>query len=255
MRLLEVDQHRRQLSLLMGRASSDATAYAKTIVNESPEQVAAQTREMAVAVVGAWAGVAAEGAALFYEAQRPRPGAPVRIAPPSVGERLAGDLGYALAPLFKPDGFDTPGLEFLTRLGGAVGLHVAAGDRATMALTASADPTAGGVRRFARAGACGFCAYLSSIEADVYDATVWHTDCTCVNVPWWEDNPLPDAGYMDEYAAAAERARAAILADYEEKRKLAPGLRRRNFYKQFPKTALNQKNIVARMRADLGLAH
>lgn len=239
----------------MDRASSDATAYAKSIVNESPERVAGQAREMAVAVVGAWSGVAAEGAAQFYEAQRPSPGAPVKIAPASIGERLAGDLGYALAPLFNPDAYETPGLEFLNRLGGSVGNHVAAGDRATMLLTSAADPSSYGVRRYARFGACAFCAYLSSIEATVYDDTHWHDNCSCVNVPWWEDNPLPDAGYMDEYAAAADRARAAILADYEAKRRLAPDLRRRNFYREFPETALNQKNIVARMRADLGLAH
>lgn len=238
----------------MERSSSDAVAYARSILNEPPDQVAVQVREMAAAVVSAWSGVAAEGAALFYETQRPTPG-PVRIAPPSIGERLAGDLGYALAPLFAPDAFDTPGLVFLTRLGGAIGLHVAAGDRETTMLTAADDPASRGVRRFARSGACAFCAYLSTVEATVYDDTVWHSDCTCVNVPWWEDNPLPEADYMDEFGRAAERARELILEDYQEKRKLAPDLRRRNFYKKFPETAVNTKNIAARMRSELGLAH
>lgn len=238
----------------MERSSADAVAYARSILNEPPERVAEQVREMARAVVSTWSGVAAEGAALFYDAQRPKPG-PVKTAAPSIGERLAGDLGYALAPLFTPDAFDAPGLVFLSRLGGAVGLHVAAGDRESMMLTASGDPLSRGVRRYARAGACGFCAYLSTIEATVYDDTVWHTDCTCVNVPWWEENPLPNATHMDQYAEAAERARAQILAEYEEKRQLAPGLRRQNFYKKFPETAVNTKNIAARMRSELNLSH
>lgn len=247
--------HRRQLRTLMERSAADARAYAQTLLDEPPGRVAAQVREMAEAVVSTWSGVAAEGALLLYEAQRPSPGSPVRVAEPSIGERLAADLTYALAPLFAPDAYDTPGLIFLDRLSGAIGLHVAAGDRATMLLTAEADDLSTGIRRFARPGACAFCAYLSSVEATVYDETVWHTDCTCVNVPSWAENPIPDADYMTRFSEAAERAREAILADYTEKRKLAPGLRRRNFYKQFPKTALNTKNIAARMRADLGLAH
>ncbi|WP_345438422.1 VG15 protein [Microbacterium gilvum] len=236
-------------------AASDITAYARAVMNESPEDVAGQVREASAAIVGTYSGVAAEGAALFYEGQRPQAGAPVEIAPPSIGERLAADLGYALAPLFTPEAFGSPGQTFLSRLAGAVSLHTAAGDRQTMMLTSAADPLSGGVRRFARAGACAFCAYLSTVEATVYDDTVWHTDCTCVNVPWWEDNPLPDADYMDRFADAAEKARADILADYREKRKLAPDLRLRNFHRQFPETAVNTKNIAARMRAEMGLAH
>lgn len=247
--------HRQQLRTLMQRSAADARAYAQTLLDEPPEEVAAQVREMAEAVVSSWSGVAAEGALLLYEEKRPAPGAPARIAEPSIGERLASDLTYALAPLFAPDAYDTPGLEFLTRLGGKIALHVAAGDRATMMLTAEADELSTGVRRFARPGACAFCAYLSSVEATVYDETVWHSDCTCVNVPSWEENPIPDVDYMNRFSEAADNARAAILADYAEKRKLAPGLRRRDFYKKFPKTAVNQKNIAARMRADLGLSH
>lgn len=247
--------HRRQLRTLMERSAADARAYAETLLNEPPSRVAAQVREMAEAVVSTWSGVAAEGALLLYEAQRPAPGGPARVAQPSIGERLAADLTYALVPIFAPDQFGTPGLEFLGRLSGAVGLHVAAGDRETMLLTADADDLSTGVRRFARPGACGFCAYLSSVEATVYEETEWHKNCTCVNVPSWEDNPIPDAGYMTRFAASADQARASILDDYAEKRKLAPGLRRRDFYKKFPETALNTKNIAARMRADLGLAH
>lgn len=239
----------------MERSATDARAYAQTLLDEPPGRVAAQVREMAEAVVSEWSGVASEGALLLYASQRPIPGGPERIAEPSIGERLASDLTYALAPLFAPDAYDTPGLDFLKRLGGVIGLHVAAGDRATMLLTAEADDLSTGVRRFARPGACAFCAYLSSVEATVYDETVWHSDCTCVNVPSWEDNPIPNVDYMTRYADAAENARSAILAEYAEKRKLAPGLRRRDFYKKFPKTAVNQKNIAARMRADLGLSH
>lgn len=254
MLLTDVEQHRQQLVAITERSSTDAVAYGRSVMGDAPERAASQVREMAAAVVSTWSGVAAEGAALFYEEQRPKPG-PIVQAEPSVGERLAADLGYALAPLFKPDDYDTPGLMFLSRLGGAVTLHVAAGDRATMALTSEADSLSGGVRRYARAGACAFCAYLSTVEAAAYSDTEWHPDCTCVNVPLWGENPFPDTPHMDAYARAAERAQQAISDEYREKRLLAPGLRRSTFYRQFPKTAMNTKNIAARMRQELGLSH
>lgn len=238
-----------------GLAVADITAYARSLVNEAPEDVAEQVREASSAVVETYSGVAAEGAALFYEQQSPQQSPRVEIAPPSIGEELMSDLGFALLPMFTPDAFASPVSALLERVGGVVQRHVAAGDRQTLMLTANADPLSKGVRRFARPASCGFCAYLSSMEATVYADTDWHRNCHCVNVPYWEDNPLPNAEHMDRFEEAAGKAREAILADYREKRKLAPDLRMRNFYKKFPETAVNTKNIAARMRADLGLAH
>ncbi|MTE24836.1 hypothetical protein [Microbacterium sp. ZXX196] len=215
--------------------------------------MAAEVRDASRQLVSLYGPVAAEGAALFFETQRPQPGARAVLATPSIGDRLAADLGWVLAPIFNPDASLSPQAEMLSRLGDVIQGHVAASDRSTLLLSSAEDPTSQGVRRYARAGACAFCAYLTTVEATVYDDTHWHDNCTCVNVPWWEDNPLPPSEVQDGYADAAERAREELM---RLQRELRPaGMRRRNFFKLRPDLAVNTKNIARLMRADLGLSH
>lgn len=253
MLLAEVQEHRQQLMQVTGLAVADATAYASSIVDESPERFSGEMREAAASIVATYGAVAAEGAALFYETQRPQPGFSARVAEPSLGEVLAGELGWAFLPMFAPDSFSDPVVAMLERVGGVVQRQVAAGDRQTLILSSSADPTAYGVRRFARPGACAFCAYLTTVEATVYEHTDWHRNCHCVSVPWWEDNPLPESAEADRAAEAVGKARETLLRlQREEKR---PGERWRNFYKRRPDLAVNTKNITALMRRDLGLDH
>lgn len=246
-------EHREQLSQVTSLAVSDATVYARSIADESPDRFAGQMREASASVVSVYSGVAAEGAALLYETQRPRPGFAPRIAEPSIGATLASELGWAFLPLFRPDEYADPMASLIERIGGVVQQHVAAGDRATLLLSASADPLAGGVKRFARPGACAFCSYLTSIEATAYDHSEWHKNCHCVEVPWWEDNPLPESEDADRWSDAAEKARAELL---RLQRELKPsGMRWRNFFKLRPELAVNTKNIARLMRHDLGLDH
>lgn len=209
-------------------------------------------REASTAVVSAYAPVAAEGAALFYETQRPQPGT-ARVAAASIGAALASDLSWAFLPLFTPEKFPDPLGSLLSNIGGTIQRHVALGDRETMLLSAENDPTSGGVRRFARAGACAFCAYLTSVVDVVDDDVIWHRNCHCVSVPWWRDNPLPHDPNVDKWAASAERARSELeRLQFELK---PPGMRWRNFFKANPDLAITTKNIARLMRADLGIAH
>lgn len=252
MLLSDVDALRGQLTQVTSLAKADASAYARQVVNESPEQAAGQLREAVPALVGVYGPMAAEGAALFYETQRPTR-RPARIAPPSIGEALMDDLGWALVPMFTPGGFENPVLDLVSRIAGVTQRHTAAGNRDTLILSTSTDPDAYGVRRFARANACAFCRLLVVSEADVSADTVWHRNCHCVSVPWWEDNPLPEAPYEDEWSEAASWARSELQRmQYEIK---PPDMRWRNFFKERPDLAINNRNVARLMRERLGISH
>jgi len=252
MLLSDVDQLRAELTRASSMAVEDASAYARQVVDESPERAAAQLREAVPSLVTVYGGVAAESAALFYETQRPS-FRPAQIAPLSIGDELAQSLGWALVPIFTPDEFDTPVLDLVSRIAGVTQKHTAAGSRDTLILSSSTDPDSGGVRRYARAGACAFCRYLTVAEADVDEQTVWHDNCHCVTVPWWEDNPLPEDPNVAEWGKAAEWARTELeRLQFEAK---PADMRWRNFFKQRPDLAINTKNISRLMRERLGISH
>lgn len=248
----DVDRLRQELTAATTLASEDASAYARQIVDEAPERVAAQLKEAVPSLVESYGGVAAESGALFYETQRPSY-RPAVIAPPSIGDVLVHDLGWALVPVFKPDEFDLPVLDLVSRVAGVVQKHVAAGGRDTLIMSSSSDPDSDGVRRYARANACAFCRYLAAMEADVDERTVWHRNCHCVTVPWWEDNPLPTDPNVSGWRNAAEASRAELL---RLQRELKPdGMRWRNFFKERPDLAVNNRNIARLMRVRLGIDH
>lgn len=248
----DVDRLRQELTAATTLASEDASAYARQIVDESPERVAAQLKEAVPSLVESYGGVAAESGALFYETQRPSY-RPAVIAPPSIGDVLVHDLGWALVPVFKPDEFELPVLDLVSRVAGVVQKHVAAGSRDTLIMSSVADPDSGGVRRYARANACAFCRYLAAMEADVDEQTVWHRNCHCVTVPWWEDNPLPTDPNVAGWRNAAEASRAELLRLQREAK--PDGMRWRNFFKERPDLAVNNRNIARLMRTRLGIDH
>lgn len=252
MLLSDVDQLRAELTRTSDMASEDASAYARQVADESPERAAAQLREAVPSLVTVYGGVAAESAALFYETQRPS-FRPARIAPPSIGEALMDDLGWALVPMFTPDGFDNPVLDLVSRIAGVTQRHTAAGNRDTLILSTSTDPDAYGVRRFARANACAFCRLLVVSEADVSADTVWHRNCHCVSVPWWEDNPLPEDPNTIGWSRAFDNSRAELIRLQKELR--PDGMRLRNFFKERPDLAVNNRNIARLMRRRLNIDH
>lgn len=251
MRPAEIEQYRLQQVTIAEVVSADASVYARSIMDLSPERFAQLMREAVESLARMYGPVSGEAAALFYETQRPKSGGRVVVGSPMLGDALSGSLGWAFTPMFAPSKFVDPVGSVLTRVGAVASRSVLDAGRSTMWLSAQQDRFIGGVRRYARASACAFCAYLCAIEADVAADTHWHDDCRCVSVPFWEDNPFPSVEHIDVFGEAARQARSHIEADYREKRALAPDLRRRNFYRQFPETALTTENVVAVMRKKL----
>lgn len=253
MLLATVDQHRSEINAVSALAQNDIGSYAQSIGNESPERVAAQIRDATPAVIDAYGSVAATSGALFYENNRPKPGFTARLAEPSIGEAVAGELGWALVPLFTPDLFDDPVPEMVGRVLGVTQKYVSLFDRETVQKNSDLDKLSLGVRRYARANACTFCRYLTSINATVHAETDWHNHCHCVSVPWWEDNPLPTNYLMDEWSDSADKAEAEIM----KLRAQTPmnGMKRKEYFAKYPHLALNRKNIIRFMRKDMGLSH
>lgn len=247
-----MDQHRSQLMAITEAAKADLTTYARSVADLEPARFAGEVRDAAVAVVGAYGPVAGENAALFYETQRPSP-RPARVVAPSVGEALQADLSWALFPLFRPERFPDPWGSVVSNLGGVAQRAVASGDRETMLLNAERDDLSQGVRRFARAGACAFCAYLTSAVEIVDDDVIWHRNCHCVSVPWWEDNPLPHDPNVEKWAELAGQARKVI----EDRRAELIGefSSHREMFKAHPELTLTTKNLTRLMRKLGEFAH
>jgi hypothetical protein len=210
MLLADVDTHRDEVTGITALAAEDLTTYGSTILNEDPDKVAGQLRAASTAVIAQYGETAAASGALFYETQRPKPGFTADLAVPSLGERLAGELGWAMVPLFRPDLFVLGPAESLNRLAGVTQKYVANMDRETVRLAARKDPISTGSRWFANPNACAFCALMSAQASHTKDAH-WHGNCRCVMVPGWDDSPIPDAPYMDDYAHAATQARKTLM--------------------------------------------
>lgn len=250
MDLAQLDQRANTLDAITTLATADVANYYATIKNETPARVAAQLRDAVPAVVNTYGETAGVAAADWYEQVRPIGGFNAAVVTPS---KLKGQtesmLGWAMAPLFTETDTDT-----LTRIAGGLVRLVSAFDRDTIRDNSIRDPFARTSKRVARADACAFCAYMSvATDNSDEDTKHYHDHCRCYPVPFWDTVGIPTLPHAQKWEASAEDARNAIERDYSEKRKLASDLRLRNFYRKFPETAINQKNILARMRIELGI--
>ncbi|PRB02772.1 hypothetical protein CQ047_17870 [Microbacterium sp. MYb72] len=253
MLLSQVDEHRETIVDITTLAQDDLVGYTASILNESPERVAVQVRAATPAVVSQYGETAAVAGALFYETNRPSPGFTADLARPAIGDQVSKDITWALAPLFAGQFDEASALMILDRLKGIAQTYVAEADRRTLLTASAADPLSRGIRRYATAGACTFCAYLSTMEAVTYESSEWHKHCNCVNVPSWEENPAPENPHEARWAQSAMDARAELIRLQHE---LKPDdMRWRNFYKARPDLTVTTKNILRLMRADLGLTH
>lgn len=251
MLLEQVSEHRDTVAGIATLAQNDLGAYAQSILNESPERVAAQLRAATPAVVGTYGEAAAVAGALFYETNRPKPGFTADLAVAPVGDRVQSALGWALLPLFRPERFDLGPQETVNRLNGLVQGLVAAQDRETVRGAAKKDRTSTGTHLFATAGACAFCALMS---AQSVRGGHWHNDCKCVEVPAWEGAPVPDDEVQDAHSAAFTGARKQI----EDARYTHPDWGRmspRHFLRMHPEFVLSNKNITRVMRESFGFTH
>ena len=194
MLLSDVDEHRALINGVTTLAENDLTSYVSSILGEAPEKVATLVRPAASEVVSQYGDVAAVSGALFYETNRPVSGYSVPLVGASIGEDLVSSLGWALTPLFRPDLFAPE--DAVSRLQGVVQQYVATADRATIIEAARRDPIKATTVRYARAGACAFCAMMSAQEARAGGAH-WHDNCRCVEVPSWDAAPAPESTLRD----------------------------------------------------------
>lgn len=254
MLLSAVDDHRAQINGITTLAERDITGYASTLLNESPDAVAAQLRPAAKAVVSRWGDVAAVSGALWYETERPAAGFTAPLAAPSLGDELAGALGWAFAPLYSPDDFPNGPGDMIPRLAGVVQKYVANTDRETVHAAAKRDPLSTGVDRYVRGVSVGGCAFCCLMAAQSARGGHWHSNCKCVEVPSWRDSPLPDSEAQNHARTSAYGAIKAI----EHARAAHPdygSMRSRQFFAAHPELALTNKNITRVMRELYGFAH
>ena len=250
MLLSDVDEHRGLINGVTSLAEADLTGYTRSILDESPERVAAQVRPAASAVIAQYGDVAAVSGALFYETNRPQPGYTAPLVGASIGEELVASLGWALTPLFKPDLF-TPE-DAVSRLQGVVQQYVANADRATIIEAARRDPVKASTVRYARAGACAFCAMMSA--QTVHGSGRWHDHCHCVEAPSWDAAPAPESALRDLHREQYEAARKALI-DAQRSHPDYAGLSHRKFLRRHPELSVNNKNLARVMREMFGFAH
>lgn len=123
--------------------------------------------------------------------------------------------------------------------------------RETMFTNSDLDTRSSGWQRVTDGNPCAFCAYAAAN----YDSGLgtfdgdksFHAKCGCDVIPVFDNDPYV-TDTIAKYRSDAEQARQNILDRYSADRKRAPGLRLRDFYKQFPKDSITTDNLVAEMR-------
>ena len=248
MLLADVDEHRALINGVTTLAEGDIASYAASILDETPERVAAQLRPATTAVIDRYGDVAAVSGALFYETNRPRPGYTAPLATPSFGEAITAEIGWALVPLFNPA---FPPTDTVSRLRGLVQKYVANADRETIVNAARRDPIKAETYRYARVGACAFCALMS---AQSVRGGHWHDNCKCVEIPSWDEAPAPASELRSRHAEAAEGARQWLSAAKRAHPDYA-GMSNRRFLRKHPEYAINNKNLTRVMREMYGFSH
>lgn len=254
MLLSDVDAHRADIAGVTALAGADLGSYAATVVDELPAKAAGQLRAASNAVISSYGETAAVAGALFYETNRPAPGFTASPVVPSIGEQVASELGWALVPLFAPDGFTDPGVETVSRLVAVSGKYVANADRETVIGAARKDRLSRGAFWFAGPDACAFCALMSAQRARP-GGVRWHNNCHCVMVPAWAEVPIPDSDYMDRFAEAAASARNELEAAQWEHPDRALYAHNRGFLKAHPELSIRNRNITRVMREKYGFDH
>jgi len=225
----QADAQRRAINDLVALAMRDLLAFWRALDVAQPKAAAAALSRVMPELTAAYAGAAAGVAADWYDDLREEAGAPGRYravpasAPgPERGEVLAR---WAAGSLFgaSPD----PDVA-LSKLAGGLQRTVANGSRDTVTVNVRRDPAGARFARHASANACAFCRLLATRGAVYWSETTatkdYHDHCHCMAVPVWDDAPLEQAPYVqqwsDDYAAARAEAGGgtkAILAEMRAK--------------------------------------
>ena len=143
----------------------------------------------------------------------------------------------------------------------SIGRAVANDYRQTGVFLSDADPIVNGFQRVASANACEFCSLLTlSTYTSWEDDAGFHDHCECTTVPVFKgQDPFRPSYYddMEQEVLSAESEIRAYRASVEPQWRAAweaAGGRmgknlNRDFLRAYPEAAINNKNILARMRS------
>lgn len=123
--------------------------------------------------------------------------------------------------------------------------------RETMFTNSDLDTRSSGWQRVTDGDPCAFCAYAAAN----YDSGLgtfdgdksFHAKCGCDVIPVFDNDPYVTED-LERYRADAAKAREIILERHSVDRANNRTLRSKDYYKMFPKNAVNTKNLAAEMR-------
>lgn len=138
-----------------------------------------------------------------------------------------------------------------TLVAGNVASELFNSHRETIAFNANRDPARPKYRRITRPGACDFCLYMATgFEGDGSNEQYknFHTNCRCVDVAIFSGQRFVEPPYYDEFRSELAIARSRIQERRIAARAVSPGMRDRDFFRQYPDTAITTPNLVREVR-------
>lgn len=138
-----------------------------------------------------------------------------------------------------------------TLVAGNVAAELFNSHRENIAFNAGRDPSRPRYRRITRPGACDFCLYMATgFEGDGSNEEYknFHTNCRCVDVAVFPGQRFSEPPYYDEFRGELAIARSRIQARRAAARAASPGMRDRDFFRQYPDTAITTPNLVREVR-------
>lgn len=236
MNQLLTEAHRRELQDLGTLLTADLAEQWRQLPLDDAIGTRVLATGLAVDLVDYYGGLAAAGAADWYDEMRAASRATGRYTArpvvPLVREQVEANVRWSVAPMFDATA-PRPG-DALARLSGSLQKLTAEADRVTVLEAARRDPVRVRWARSARPSCCAFCAMLASRGAKYANEQTAsfesHAHCFCIALPLFTADDRPpeiSQQFGSEYGAA----RQAIEAEGGE-----------------PTT----KNILAKMRALTG---
>lgn len=138
-----------------------------------------------------------------------------------------------------------------TLVAGNVAAELFNSHRENISFNANRDPVRPRYRRITRPGACDFCLYMAvGFEGDGSNEEYknYHTNCRCVDVAVFPGQRFTEPSYYDDFRGELAIARTRIQARRAAARAVSPGMRDRDFFRQYPDTAITTPNLVREVR-------
>ena len=217
MNLQLAEAHRRELLDLDTLLRADLAEQWRRLPLDDAVATRTLATGLAVDLVDYYGGLAAAGAADWYDQMRydSRVAGRYTARPvvPLIPEQVEANVRWSVGPMF--DAVPRPGAA-LDRLAGSLQKLTAAADRATVLNAARRDPVRVRWARSARPSCCAFCAMLASRGAQYVSETTAsfdsHDHCFCIALPLFtaaDTPPQTSQRFGSEYG----EARASLKAE------------------------------------------